>query len=217
LAIKESKIGVFKPSFPYIIMRYKLSLLFLLVLLSGLVSADNTTIPACNRLPLPSWEPGACATLNETDCNNYYQWTLSFGFWIYHPWFYNQTTYNCFWNGTSCSMNDTAECDYGQYNVSVFTTTSTLCTTKLTLKQPGISVCNNEVCEDSFCMDGTRDYFVSWRYSGLLESYGKDSLWSLVYAGVVFIIAITIAMCIIILIIMAIFYAVYNLLRGNLK
>lgn len=151
---------------------------------SSSIPTTTTLFPTCNRFPYPAWESGACLKLNETECNDYYQVTWNFGFFVYNPWFFNQTAYNCVWNGTNCSIDMSMECDYGQYNVTLGPTTATLCDMRITSKQPGILICTDESCSQTLCMAGDQDYFVTWKYEGL-PGFTHLSGWESIYAGTI--------------------------------
>jgi hypothetical protein len=161
-------------------------------------------LPECNRFPLPAWETNACSTLNETDCNNYYEWVLNFGFWVYNPWFYNQTSHNCYWNGTFCTT-DTLECDYGQFNVSYFAPTTTFpCRMYITSSESGILGCDDNSCSQSLCLATNKDQFISWKYTGF--PLFSDISWKSIFTGIMFLIPIGFFVCVFVFSIILLFY-----------
>ena len=46
------------------------------------------------------------------------------------------------------------------------TPTTTLCVMRLTSGVEGVELCTNGACSGVQCVDGTRDYFMDWRYEG---------------------------------------------------
>jgi hypothetical protein len=135
-------------------------------------------------MPIPVWESTGCLKLNQSDCGNWYELKMQFGWWIYTDTLYEQTANNCEWNGTYCVADTSNECDYGQVNVSHFFTTTTLCKIKIDSNQEGIYVCNDNDCNKSYCFESNQDQFLTFKYSGLSESILPS--WKGMYTGAVF-------------------------------